>query len=101
MPLISYLILSAILFSTGLYGVLTRKNAVAILLCIEIMLNSVNLNLIAFSRYWPGDFVKGSIFVLFVIGLAAAEAAIGLAIIISYYRKSKDINLDDINLLKW
>ena len=101
MPLVSYLVLSTILFCIGLYGVLTRKNAVAILLCIEIMLNSANLNLIAFSRYWPDNAAGGHVFVLFVIGLAAAEAAVGLAIIISYYRQSKEIDLDNINLLKW
>jgi len=100
MPLIAYIGLSAILFSIGLYGVLTRKNAIAILLCIEIMLNAANLNFIAFSRYLP-DPERGSIFVLFVIGLAAAETAIGLAIILSYYRIGKDVDLDNINLLKW
>ncbi|HPZ09985.1 MAG TPA: NADH-quinone oxidoreductase subunit NuoK [Candidatus Eremiobacteraeota bacterium] len=100
MPVIYYVILSSLLFCIGLYGVLTRKNAVAILLCIEIMLNAANLNIIAFSRCWPEP-ARGTIFVLFVIGLAAAEAAVGLAIIISYYRKSEAIDLDNINLLKW
>lgn len=100
MPLICYIILSSLLFCIGFYGVLTRRNAVAILLCIEIMLNSANLNIIAFSRYWPEP-AKGTIFVLFVIGLAAAEAAVGLAIIISYYRKTDNVDTDNINLLKW
>jgi NADH-quinone oxidoreductase subunit K len=100
MPLICYVTLSALLFCIGLYGALTRKNAIAILLSIEIMLNSANLNIIAFSHYWPEP-ARGSVFVLFVIGLAAAEAAVGLAIIISYYRKAEGINVDNINLLKW
>jgi NADH-quinone oxidoreductase subunit K len=100
MPVIYYVILSAILFCTGLYGVLTRRNAVSILLCIEIMLNSANLNIIAFSRYWP-DPARGTVFVLFIIGLAAAEAAVGLAIIIAYYRKAEAIDVDNINILKW
>lgn len=99
--LLHYLILSAILFSIGLYGVLTRKNAVSILLSIEIMLNAVNINMAGFSHFVTPNDLTGQIFVIFTITIAAAEAAIGLAIIISVYRNLKTINLNKIDLMKW
>ncbi|AGL02133.1 NADH-quinone oxidoreductase subunit NuoK [Desulfoscipio gibsoniae] len=96
-----YVILSALLFSIGLFGVLTKRNAVAVLICIEIMLNAVNINLVAFSKYiTPTDFV-GQIFSIFVITVAAAEVGIGLAIIIAIYRNKLSVNLDDFDWLKW
>ncbi|KAF1086633.1 NADH-quinone oxidoreductase subunit K [Sporotomaculum syntrophicum] len=96
-----YVILSALLFSIGLFGVITKRNAVAVLICIEIMLNAVNINLVAFSKYiTPIDFT-GQIFSLFVITVAAAEVGIGLAIIIAIYRNKLSVNLDDFDLLKW
>ena len=81
-----YLILSAILFSIGLYGVLAKRNAVIILMCIELMLNAVNITLVAFSRYVVPAMLTGQVFAIFVIVVAAAEAAVGLAIILAIYR---------------
>lgn len=101
MTLSHYLILSAILFAIGIYGALTRRNAIGILLCIEIMLNAVNINLVAFSRYITPTELTGQIFTIFVITVAAAEAAVALAIIISIYRHVKTVNVDKINLMKW
>lgn len=100
-PLSWYLILAAGLFSIGLYGVLARKNAVAILLSIELMLNAVNLNLVAFWRYAnPGD-ISGQAFALIVFAVAAAEVAVGLALVISLYRRRNTVVADQIDLLKW
>ena len=96
-----YLILSAILFSIGLYGVLAKRNAVIILMCIELMLNAVNITLVAFSRYVVPALLTGQIFALFVIVVAAAEVAVGLAIILAIYRGLKDIDVTKINLMKW
>ncbi|WP_207744544.1 NADH-quinone oxidoreductase subunit NuoK [Desulfallas sp. Bu1-1] len=104
MPAISlthYVVLSALLFSIGLFGVLTKRNAVAVLICIELMLNAVNINLVAFSKYvTPTDFI-GQIFSIFVITVAAAEVGVGLAIIIAIYRNRLSVNLDDFDWLKW
>jgi len=96
-----YLILAAILFSIGLYGVLAKRNAVVILMCIELMLNAVNLTLVAFSRYVVPAMLTGQIFAIFVIVVAAAEVAVGLAIILAIYRGLEDIDVTKINLLKW
>jgi len=96
-----YVILSAILFSIGLFGVMAKKNAVSVLICIELMLNAVNINLIAFSKYiTPTDFI-GQIFAIFVITVAAAEVGVGLAIIIAIYRNKLSVNLDEFDWLKW
>jgi len=96
-----YVVLSALLFSIGLFGVLTKRNAVAVLICIELMLNAVNINLVAFSKYiTPIDFT-GQIFSIFVITVAAAEVGVGLAIIIAIYRNKLSVNLDDFDWLKW
>jgi NADH-quinone oxidoreductase subunit K len=94
-----YLLLSAILFCIGTYGVLTRKNAIVIFMCIEVMLNSVNLTFIALSRH-VGN-MDGQIFVFFVMTVAAAEAAVGLALMIAFYRNRESIDVDDFNMLKW
>ena len=99
MNLEAYLLFAAILFCIGVFGVLTRRNAVGILMSLELMLNAVNINLVAFSR--SVENVVGQVFVLFVITVAAAEAAVGLAIVISIYRNFKHINVEDIDLLKW
>jgi NADH:ubiquinone oxidoreductase subunit K len=96
-----YLILSAILFSIGLYGVLAKRNAVVILMCIEIMLNAVNLTLIAFSRFVVPTLLTGQIFVIFVMAVAAAEVAVGIAIIMTIYRNRDSINVDKFDLTKW
>ena len=100
-PLAWYLILAAVLFCIGLYGVLARKNAIAILLGIELMLNAVNINLVAFWRYLDPSLLAGQVFVVIVFAVAAAEVAVGLALIISVYRRRKTILADDINLMKW
>jgi NADH:ubiquinone oxidoreductase subunit K len=93
------LVFSAILFSTGVYGVLARRNAVLVLMSIELMLNAVNINLVAFSQHLQG--ISGQVFALFVITVAAAEVGIGLAIVILIYRNRETINVDEVNLLKW
>jgi NADH:ubiquinone oxidoreductase subunit K len=87
------------LFATGVYGVLARRNAVLVLMSIELMLNAVNVNLVAFAQ-WLGD-LAGQVFALFVITVAAAEVGIGLAIVILIYRNRETINVDEVNLLKW
>ncbi|MEX1259115.1 MAG: NADH-quinone oxidoreductase subunit NuoK [Gemmatimonadota bacterium] len=92
------LILGAILFVIGTFGVLVRRNAIIIFLCIEIQLNAVNLTFVALSRYLG---IEGQLFVFFVMTVAAAEAAVGLAIIISIFRHYKSVNVDNFNLLKW
>ena len=99
--LIHYLVLSAILFSIGLYGVLAKRNAVIILMCIEIMLNAVNIALVAFSRYITPLALTGQVFAIFVMAVAAAEAAVGIAIIITIYRNRETINVDKFDLTKW
>ncbi|MBM3118779.1 MAG: NADH-quinone oxidoreductase subunit NuoK [Chloroflexi bacterium] len=96
-----YLTLSAILFSIGLYGVLAKRNAVVILMCIEIMLNAVNIALVAFSRYVVPMLLTGQIFAIFVIVVAAAEAAVGIAIIIAIYRNRQSVDVDKFDLMKW
>jgi len=96
-----YLALAAILFGIGMFGVLTRRNAVGILMSIELMFNAVNINLVAFNRFvTPADFT-GQIFSIFVIVAAAAEATVGLAIVLLIYRNFRDIFVDNINLMKW
>lgn len=98
-PLTYYLILSAILFTIGVIGVLTRRNVIIVFMCVELMLNSVNLTLVAFSAFL-GD-PTGQMFVFFVIAVAAAEAAAGLAIIIALFRNKQTVNIDEINIMKW
>ena len=100
-PLSWYLTFSAILFCIGLYGVLVRKNAIAILLGIELMLNSVNVNLIAFWRYRAPNDIAGQAFAIIVFAVAAAEVAVGLALIISIYRRRNSVVADDMNMMKW
>jgi NADH:ubiquinone oxidoreductase subunit K len=111
-PVTWYLYVSAALFSIGLFGMMTRRNAIALLMSIELMLNAANINLVAFSSYLKPMIVSlsgkpvnyalsGQIFALFVITIAAAEAAVGLAIIINVYRTVRHINADEINLMKW
>lgn len=96
-----YLVISTLLFSIGLYGVLTRRNAVAILMGIELMLNAVNINLVAFNRYIAPGAVGGQTFALVIITLAACEAAVGLALIMAAYRSLETIHVDEINVMKW
>ena len=98
-PLSWYLILSGILFTIGVIGVLTRRNAIVIFMCIELMLNAVNLAFVTFSRQLNS--MDGQIFVFFIMTVAAAEAAVGLAIIVALFRNKGSVNVDDINLMKW
>ncbi|MDA0691869.1 MAG: NADH-quinone oxidoreductase subunit NuoK [Nitrospinae bacterium] len=98
-PIAHYLILSAILFTIGVLGVLIRRNAIVVFMCVEIMLNAVNISLIGFDRYLNQD--DGQIFSFMVMCVAAAEVSVGLAIIISLYRNKPTVNLDEFNLLKW
>src|SRR2546428_2860140 len=95
------LTLGALLFSIGIYGVLARRNAVLVLMSIELMLNAVNVNLVAFSQWLKSALVTGQVFALFVITVAAAEVGIGLAIVILIYRNRETVNIDEVNLLKW
>lgn len=95
----SYLIVSAVLFSIGTIGVLTRKNAIVIFMCIELMLNAVNLTFIAMSRHLGN--LDGQVFVFFIMTVAAAEAAVGLALFIAFFNNRESIDIDDANLMKW
>jgi NADH:ubiquinone oxidoreductase subunit K len=100
-PLLYYIIFSALLFSVGLAGALTRRNAILVLIGIELMLNAANLNFIAFWRYSPNaNELTGVMFVIFSIGIAAAEAAVGLAIVIAIYRHYRTTQLDNLKSLK-
>lgn len=98
-PLEYYLILSGVIFAIGSIGVLTRRNAIVIFMCIELMLNAVNITLVAFSAFM-GD-ATGQIFVFFVMAVAASEAAVGLAIVLALFRNKKTVYVDEVNILKW
>jgi NADH-quinone oxidoreductase subunit K len=100
-PLYWWLIAAAALFCIGLYGALSRRNAIGILMGIELMLNAVNVNLVAFWRYITPQALTGQVFAIFVITIAAAEAAVGLAIIISAYRRRDTVIADDLDIMKW
>ena len=93
-----YMTVAAILFALGTYGVLTRRNAIVVYMCIELMLNSVNLTFIALSNHLQN--MDGQVFVVFIMAVAGAEAAVGLALIITFYRNRESISVDDVNLLK-
>ena len=99
-PLSWYLVLSAALFSIGLFGVLVRRNAVAILLSVELMLNAVNINLVAFWRYGNTASMAGQVFAIIVFAVAAAEVAVGLAILVSSYRNTSSVDINLLNQLK-
>jgi NADH-quinone oxidoreductase subunit K len=94
-----YLVLSAALFTLGVVGVMTRRNVIIVLMSIELMLNAVNINLIAFSHQLQN--AVGQVFAVFVIVVAAAEAAVGLGIILAFYRNKETVNIDEMNLLRW
>ena len=98
-PLQYYLLLASILFSIGVWGLINSRNAVRVLMSIELMLNAVNVTLIGFSRQWAD--LSGQVFAIFVIAVAACEAAVGLAILISLNRDKTIMNVDEVNLLKW
>ncbi|HJW85317.1 MAG: NADH-quinone oxidoreductase subunit NuoK [Planctomycetes bacterium] len=94
-----YLVLSAILFTLGAVGVLIRRNAIVIFMCIELMLNAVNISFVAFAHYLHS--MQGQMFVFFTMTVAAAEAAVGLAIIVAVFRNKETVNIDDMNIMKW
>ena len=98
-PLSYYLILSGLIFSIGVLGFLIRRNSLVVFMCIELMLNAVNLSLVAFAKEFGS--MQGQVFVFLVMTVAAAEAAVGLAIIIAFFRNKKSANVDDLNLMKW
>jgi NADH-quinone oxidoreductase subunit K len=100
-PLSWYLFLSAALFSIGLYGVLARKNAIAILLGVELMLNAANINLVSFWRYGNTALMGGQVFSIIVFAVAAAEVAVGLALVIAIYRSRNTVVADELDLMKW
>jgi NADH-quinone oxidoreductase subunit K len=99
-PASAFLALALILFCIGLYGALSKRNTVIVLISIELMLNAVNINLVTFSKYGIMPSITGQIFALFAIAIAAAEAAIGLAILIALYRNRKTVNIDEMNTMK-
>ncbi len=96
-----YLVVAGLLFCIGLFGTLSRRNAVVILMGIELMLNAVNLNLVAFSRYLTPQAITGQVWAVFIITIAAAEAAVGLAIVLAIYRQRGTVSAQDIDLMKW
>jgi NADH-quinone oxidoreductase subunit K len=100
-PLIYPLLLAAFLFGVGVYGVLARRNAVLVLMSVELMLNAVNINLVAFNAYLRDQFVGGQVFALFVIAVAAAEVGIGLAIVLLIFRNKETVNVDEVDVLRW
>ncbi|WP_096156374.1 MULTISPECIES: NADH-quinone oxidoreductase subunit NuoK [Bacillus] len=99
-PLSAYLVLALILFCIGLYGALTKRNVIIVLISIELMLNAVNINLVAFSKFGINPDITGQVFALFVITVAAAEVAVGIAILIALYRNRRTVNVDEMNTLK-
>jgi NAD(P)H-quinone oxidoreductase subunit 4L len=101
MQLQYFLLLAAAIFCIGVFGLVTSRNAVRVLMSIELMLNAVNLNLMAFSNYLDPQEIKGQIFTIFVITIAAAEAAVGLAIVLAIYRNRDTVDMEQFNLLKW
>jgi NADH-quinone oxidoreductase subunit K len=101
MRLLYPLVFAAFLFSAGVYGVLARRNAVMVLMSIELMLNAVNINLIAFNAFLQDKVLAGQVFALFVVAVAAAEVGIGLAIVLLIFRNRETVNIDEVDLLRW
>lgn len=101
MQLQYFLLIAAALFGIGIYGLVNSRNAIRVLMSIELMLNAVNLNLVAFANYLDPQEIKGQVFSVFVITIAAAEAAVGLAIVLAIYRNRDTVDMEQFNLLKW
>jgi NADH:ubiquinone oxidoreductase subunit K len=101
LKLIYFLIISALLFGIGLYGVLTKRHLIHVLLSVELILNAVLINLVAFSSFTTPDKITGQMFAVFVIVVAACEVGVGLAIILSVYRKKRTVDINNVNILKW
>jgi len=100
-PLWMYLLVAAALFCIGIFGVLSRRNAIAVIMSVELMLNAANINLVAFWRYLNPADINGQVFAAFIFAIAAAEAAVGLALILKIYRSRQSVIVEDINILKW
>ena len=100
-PLEAYLTVATLLFCIGVWGLINSRNAVRVLMSIELMLNGVNINLMAFSSYLDGNEIRGQVYAIFVITVAAAEAAVGLAILLSLYRNRDTVDMEQFNLLRW
>ena len=100
-PIQAFLITSSVLFCIGIWGLLNSRNAVRVLMSIELMLNAVNINLMTFSSYIDNNLIQGQVFTIFVLTVAAAEAAVGLAILLSLYRNRVTVDMESFNLLKW
>ncbi|HPD18324.1 MAG TPA: NADH-quinone oxidoreductase subunit NuoK [Candidatus Goldiibacteriota bacterium] len=96
-----YVVLSAILFGIGIFGILTRRNAIGILMSLELMFNAVNINMVSFSKFFTPEGVYGELFAIFIIAVAAAESVLGLAIILAIYRKKQTVNADEMNIMKY
>ena len=101
LKLIYFLIISAVLFGIGIYGVLTKRHLIHVLLSVELILNAVLINLVAFSSFTTSDKITGQMFAVFVIVVAACEVGVGLAIILSVYRKKRTVDINNVNILKW
>ena len=101
MTVVQFSLLASALFSIGVYGVLARRNAIMVLLSVELMLTAVGINLVAFGTLWPDAQATGQIFALFVIAVAAAEVGIGLAIVLLVFRNRQSANIDELDLMKW
>jgi NADH:ubiquinone oxidoreductase subunit K len=99
--LLHYVVLGAALFAIGVFGVLTRRNAIGILMSLELIFNAVNINMVAFSKFFTPDAALGELFAIFIITVAAAESVLGLAIILAIYRKKSVINADEMNIMRW
>jgi NADH-quinone oxidoreductase subunit K len=100
-PLEAWLVISTFMFFTGIYGFLTRKNLITMLMSIELILNSVNINLVAFNKYLYPDLLQGHFFAIFIIAVAAAESAVAIAIIINIYRKFNNVDVENVNKMKF
>ncbi|MCE5300438.1 MAG: NADH-quinone oxidoreductase subunit NuoK [Spirochaetia bacterium] len=96
-----YVVLSAVLFGIGVFGALTRRNAIGIMMSIELIFNAANINMVAFSRFITPETAAGELFTMFIIAVAAAESVLGLAIILAIYRKRQVLNADQMDLMKW
>lgn len=101
LPLQGYLVVGAIMFAIGAWGALIRRNAVVVFMCVEIMINAVNLTLVAFADYLPNAGGVGASYAVIIIAIAAAEVAVGLAIVLAVFRSRRTVNLDEVNLMKW
>lgn len=101
LPLESYLVVGAIMFAIGAWGALIRRNAVVVFMCVEIMINAVNLTLVAFADYLPNAGGVGASYAVLIIAIAAAEVAVGLAIVLAVFRARRTVNVDEANLMKW